>query len=104
MHEIFQNSGWANSKAIASEAGPSPSQISSSSEKENIKEKSQKRKIETVLDDILEKMKGKQIKREEEKKENLTRFETLMEQRKKQHEEKINMMQQLLDIISKNTN
>lgn len=66
MHKIFQNSGWANPKAIASEAGPSTSQISSSSENENIKEKSKKRKIKTALEDILEK-KDKQIKREEKK-------------------------------------
>lgn len=82
MHEIFQNSGWANPKAIASEAGPSTSQISPLTENMNIKEKSKKRKPETALDDILEKMKDKQIKREEEKKENASRFETLMEQKK----------------------
>lgn len=71
MNEIFEKCGWANPKALASEAGPSTSQVPFSSKNENIKEKNKKRKVD-VLDDILEKMKDKQIKREKEKKENKT--------------------------------
>jgi len=101
MQEIFQKCGWANPKAIASEAGPST--LSLSSKNENIKE-NKKRKVGTALDDILEEMKNKQIRREEEKKENSIRFEALMQQRQKQHEEKMTMIHQLLNAISKNKN
>lgn len=105
MHEMFDKSGWVNPKAIASENGPFTSQVSFSSKNdniENIKQKSKKRKIDTTLDDILQNMKDKQVKKEENKKETAARFEILVQQRNKQHEEKISMMQQLLDTIREN--
>lgn len=101
MDEIFQKSGWVNPKAIASEAGPSTSQVPLSPKNENIKENKKKRKIETALDDILENMRNKQIRKEEEKKENISRLEKFMQQKKAQYEEKMTIMQQLLNIISK---
>lgn len=103
MHEIFQKSGWANPAALASEAGPTTLQLPFSSKNENVQEKSKKRKVETILDDI-EKMKDKQIRKEEEKKENAARFEVLVQQREKQHEGKMTMMKELLHIISKSKN
>lgn len=102
MHEIFGKSGWANPKAIASESGPSTSQSSFSLKNDNVEQKNNKRKADTTLNEILQNMKNKQIKKEEDKKETTVRFEKLMQQKDKQHEEKMSIMKQLLHTISNN--
>nr|XP_012235055.1 PREDICTED: uncharacterized protein LOC105679555 [Linepithema humile] len=70
MHEIFGKSGWANPKAIATEAGPSTSNEeailleSSSKNCKNNEGKSNKRKIETIINNFILDMKEERAERE----------------------------------------
>lgn len=70
MNEIFGKTGWANPKAIASEAGPCDEQktVSDSSWTNNDNKKiSKKRKIDTILEDFISEMKDDKIQREKKK-------------------------------------
>lgn len=66
------------------------------------KRKSNKRKIETVLDDFISNIKEEKKQREREK-EKLKKhgFKNLKEQRERQHQEKLEIMQKLLEAITK---
>lgn len=104
MHEMFGKTGWANPKAIASEAGPCEQTTVSDSSLTNINDnerKSKKRKIETVVNDLMSDIKEQNAQREEKRKAKETWFQELKEQRERQHQEKIAIMQKLLEIINK---
>lgn len=104
MHEMFGKTGWANPKAIASEAGSCEQTTVSDSSLTNIndnKRKSKKRKIETVVNDLMSDIKEQKAQREEKRKAKETWFQELKEQRERQHQEKIAIMQKLLEIINK---
>lgn len=105
MHEILGKTGWANPKAIASEAGPSCSEQATVSESFGInddnKKKFKKRKIGTIFDDFMSDMKEERAQREEKRKAKEIWFQELKEQRERQHQEKIVMMQKLLESINK---
>lgn len=104
MHEMFGKTGWTNPKAIASEAGPCEQATVSDSSLTNIsdnKRKSKKRKIETVVNDLISDIKEQKAQREEKRKAKETWFQELKEQRERQHQEKIAIMQKLLEVINK---
>lgn len=105
MHEIFEKTGWANPKAIASEAGPCEQATVSDSSLTNVNDnkerKSKKRKIETVVNDLMSDIKEQKAQREEKRKAKETWFKEQKEQRERQYQEKIAIMQKLLEVINK---
>lgn len=106
MNEIFGKSGWANPKALASEAGPSNKEIENLSKPfpksdDNSTEKSKKRKIEVIMDNFISDIKGERIKRDKKRRVKTALLYEIKEQREKQHREKMQMMQNLLEAITK---
>lgn len=107
MHEIFGKSGWANPKAIATEAGPSTSNEQaillecSSKNCKNNEGKSNKRKIETIIDNFILDMKEERVEREKKRQAKEALFQDLKDQRERQHREKIEVMQKLFEAIAK---
>lgn len=103
MHEIFGKTGWANPKAIATEAGPSAQQAIVSDSlwtNDDKKKRCNKRKIEAVLNDYISDMKEERTEKEK-KKQAKEVLKKLGKQREKQHKEKIAIMQQFLEAITK---
>ncbi|KYN50243.1 hypothetical protein ALC62_05868 [Cyphomyrmex costatus] len=97
--------GWANLKDIATEAGPSNEQnILSESYSKNNKDderKTNKRKIEAVIDNFISDMKEERVEREKRREAKETLFQELKDQRERQHKEKMEIMEKWLDVIAK---
>lgn len=104
MHEIFGKSGWANPKAIATEAGPSNEEItlptSCPKSDEHTAGKPKKRKIEDIMGNFISDIKEDRAEKEKKRQAKEAWFQDLQEQRERQHQEKMKMMQNLLEAIA----
>lgn len=90
MNELFGSTGWANPVALASELGPLVSEDNEEAPKES---QPKKRKFDCIFEDYRKDM----VKyREERAKVKLENFAKLLELKKKQHEEKMELLRQLL--------
>lgn len=105
MHEIFGKSGWANPKATASEAGPSIQEetLSDESFKSNKRCEGRpvKRKMETIVENLISDIKEEKAEKEKKRQAKEILFHDLKDQRERQHQEKMAMMDKLLQAITK---
>jgi len=105
MHEIFGTSGWANPKALASEAGPLSSK-NSNSDKENNKDNlsgpsTKKLKMEKALPEFLAQMKQDRQEKEKIREEGkLVALQQLKDQKEKHHQEKMDIMRKFCEAIA----
>lgn len=98
MDDLFGKSGWANPKALTSEAGPSSSGPTDKNKNEEPATKRLK-KSEKALHDFMKQIKEDRQEREKIKSEKKEAILKKIQNEKKQHEEKMDVMIKFCEAI-----